>query len=417
MINLYILNESNPAAVYGVGTYIRELTASLKNSRISICIVYLRSDSSKIIPVAPDGIKRIYIPPPFSQNNLNNKNNLNELYYRNVVYLLKLQIENTSEPVFHLNYNHCYPLANELKKAFKCKIISTVHYLEWCFHLYGNISRFRQILASEEIHKNDELENIITESYHKEKKLFDTVDGIICLSENTRQILQNDYQITQKKITVIYNGLSDINIRTDRKQLRQKYNIPDIPIILFAGRLDDLKGLKYALQSFKTVVEKQPCHFIIAGNGAFDTYMKECEDIWMHITWTGQITKEKLYDLYSIADLGVMPSFHEQCSYVAIEMMMHGLPMVTTSAPGLAEMTEDGISSLHVPIKESHDKIEIDAGLLAEKILCLLQHPEEAKKMGQNGRKRYLEKYSLPVFRKNMLNFYKSLYPSNDENT
>ena len=93
-----------------------------------------------------------------------------------------------------------------------------------------------------------------------------------------------------------------------------------------------------------------PCRFIIAGEGSFSAHMKECEDTCMNITWAGRVGKEKLYEFYSIADIGVLPSFIEQCNYVTIEMMMHGLPIITSSACGLAEMTEDGISSLQVPV-------------------------------------------------------------------
>ena len=45
-----------------------------------------------------------------------------------------------------------------------------------------------------------------------------------------------------------------------------------------------------------------------------------------------------------------------------------------------------------------------------QKIVYLLQNPKEAKRLGKNGRKRYLEKYSSEVFGKNMIAFYKSLF-------
>jgi len=138
--------------------------------------------------------------------------------------------------------------------------------------------------------------------------------------------------------------------------------------------------------------------------------MKECEDIWSHIIWTGLISKEKLFNLYSIADIGIMPSFHEQCSYVAIEMMMHGIPLIASTSTGLKEMVEEEITGLHIPVIEYRDKMEINSSLLAEKILYLIQHPKERKRMGNNARKRYEQVYSLEVFRKNMLAFYKSLF-------
>ena len=54
--------------------------------------------------------------------------------------------------------------------------------------------------------------------------------------------------------------------------------------------------------------------------------------------------------------------------------------------------------------------MEIDTGLLAEKMLYLLQHPEERKRMGVNARKRYETVYSSEIFRQNMLHFYDSLF-------
>ena len=150
------------------------------------------------------------------------------------------------------------------------------------------------------------------------------------------------------------------------------------------------------------------CHLIIAGNGFFDFYMKACEDIWMNITWTGLLSKDKLIDLYAIADIGVMPSFHEQCSFVAIEMMMHGIPFIASTTTGLNEMVEEGITGLHIPIIERHDGAEIDSSLLAEKMLYLLQNPEERSRMGMNARKRYLEKYAFPVFKQKMYDLYQS---------
>ena len=179
-------------------------------------------------------------------------------------------------------------------------------------------------------------------------------------------------------------------------------------MIIFAGRLDRIKGLSYALQAFRTVLSVQNCHFIIAGNGDFDVYMKECADIWMHVSWTGLIAKENLFDLYSIVDIGIIPSFHEQCSYTAIEMMMHGLPII--GAAGIKEMVVDGETGLQIPVMEYDDRAEINTELLAKKMLYLLQHPEERKRMGANARRRYETVYSGEIFRKNMLDFYSSLF-------
>ena len=411
MINLYIFTESCHANVYGVGTYIRELAAALKDSDINVCVVHLRSEERDDGQTESDGIRYLYFPLPSNWKTSSDRNKQYELYYRNVVYLLRLQITDTEKLVFHLNYNQSRKLAEELITTFDCKIITTIHYLDWSLSLSGNITYFKKLLDVKEIDMSNEIKKGIVESYQKEKEYFELVEHIICLSENTQQILRDDYKIKSDKTIVIYNGLTDCNFNSDKQILRQKYHIPDIPLILFAGRLNNIKGLKYALQAFRIVLNQLPqCHFIIVGNGEFDIYMKECEDIWMQVTWTGLIDREKLFDLYSIADVGVMPSLHEQCSYVAIEMMMHGLPIISSSSKGLREIIVDGETGLHIPVIEHPDKVEIDISLFAEKMLFLLQNPEERKRLGTNARRRYKTVYSAEVFCSKMTGFYHSLY-------
>ena len=309
-----------------------------------------------------------------------------------------------------MNYNQ-NEIAEELKKVFSCKIVTTVHYFEWCLALSGNIKHVKCLLERKKNVIINDNEKLLIEEFNKEKTHFNNVDHIICLSENAFKILTTLYKVNQKKITIINNGLADNMCIQNKVNLRLKYMIPDIPIILFVGRIEKIKGLLYALRAFKIVLNKFPlCHFIIAGDGDFIKLLKECEDIWMKVSLTGLIEKDKLNDLYSIANIGVMPSFHEQCSYVAIEMMMHGIPLIASTSTGLCEMVVNNVTGLQVPVIEYTEKAEIDCSLLAKKLLYLLQHPAKTKKMGINSRIRYLKMYSSEIFRINMLKFYQSLY-------
>jgi len=239
------------------------------------------------------------------------------------------------------------------------------------------------------------------------------MDNIICLSQFTKRLLIDYYRISSN-ISVIPNGLSD-SITTSyfkKNMLKKKYQIPSISnTILFVGRLDPIKGLEYVIRSFRKILKYKPnVHLIIAGRGNFETYLKECENDWMNIHFTGFLLKEQLYELYSISDIGVIPSFHEQCSYVAIEMMMYSLPIIGTTTTGLQEMIVDGETGLHIPLIEYDDRVELDTQLLSEKMLFLLQHPKERKRMGANARKRFEKIYSSEVFHENMFNFYTTLY-------
>ena len=393
--------------MYGIGTYVRELTTALKNSDVNIWVINLNTDKPQIEYEDIDGIFYLYFPSPI-QWSIELPEQW-DLYHRNVIYWLQLNIKDKKDLIFHLNYNHKSRFATALKKVFNCKIVLTIHFFDWCFKLLGNQNNLKKIFELQQTFKSDNEIELLKESIQIENDTFQIVDHIVCLSNKTRQILLDNYKIKSDKISIIFNGLADTIPIVENSILRQKFHIPsDMLIILFVGRVDGSKGLKYALQSFRSVLKIYPdCRFIIAGNGDFDHHMAECEDIWMNIIWTGLISKEKVYELYTIANIGIMPSFHEQCSYVAIEMMMHGLPIIGTSSC-LGEMIENNITGLHIPVIENNDRTEIDSYLLAEKILYLLEHPTEARQMGDNGRKRYLDRYSSNVFRANMLNMYES---------
>jgi glycosyltransferase involved in cell wall biosynthesis len=90
-------------------------------------------------------------------------------------------------------------------------------------------------------------------------------------------------------------------------------------------------------------------------------------------------------------------------------MMMHGVPLIVSDSTGLNEMVEEGVSGLHVPVSEHPDKVELDAALLAEKMLFLLQNSEERERMGANARKRYETLYTSGIMGENMSNLYQSL--------
>ena len=113
--------------------------------------------------------------------------------------------------------------------------------------------------------------------------------------------------------------------------------------------------------------------------------------------------------MYSIANIGVSTSLYEEFGLVAIEMMMHELPLIVTKTGGLDEIVEDGISGLKVPILTINDIRQVDINCLSEKMCFLLDHPAYANKLGESGRKLFLEKYEISLFKEKMLNLYQTM--------
>jgi len=412
MINLYIVDIKDcRASSYGIGTYINELSFTLNKDSINVNVINLYSNKPKVLQSVENGITYLNIPKPKLKIN----NNLNNYYIYNqsVIYILKEYIQSQDNLVFHLNYFDSRVLSTMLKETFNCKIILTMHCLSWSFELLGNVTRLSKIIHQpKNLEYNNPLSKKIIESFNEEKRFFHSADKILCLSKHTSNIVQEIYKVQKQKITTVYNGLDDKwQNNYNRISIRKKYNLPiDGSVIIFAGRLDQSKGISYFINASKILVEQIPnCHVIIAGNGAYDTYIKECGNRWMNIHFIGFLEKAELYELYSIADFGVMPSLHEQCSYTAIEMMMHGLPIIASTSTGLREMVVEGITGLHVPVVEYEDKVDINVSLLAEKMLYMLTNENERNRMGKNARKRYLKFYSSKTMGENMNNFYKKL--------
>lgn len=115
-MNLYIFNETRRGAIFGIGTYIRELVIALKDSDIHISIINLMSDKPQIQIDNIDGINYWYFPNPILELRTLDNQKQRELYFKNIVYLLKIHITNEKELIFHINYNQCTSLAIELKK-------------------------------------------------------------------------------------------------------------------------------------------------------------------------------------------------------------------------------------------------------------------------------------------------------------
>ena len=414
-MNLYLFNANDIAAAYGIGTYLKELTRALEGTGIHIHVVHLHATCPEFKIEKENQVENCYIPDVRNLDTFNGSMKMLEMYCGNVIYMLRLNIKDAKDLIFHINFNHYHFFAKELKSVFECKIVTTVHFMKWMIELQGNLSLLHTIQSKPKEAKNP-YEQWISRTFENETLLYKEADQVIALAHYTQDILQKENQIDSKKITLIPNGLEDIHPKRtiNKAELRKKWRLSEKEsIILFVGRLYKEKGLEFLLGAFRKLLEKIPdCRLIIAGNGHYHIYLEECKDIWAKVSWTGWIDKESLYELYSIADIGIMPSFHEQCSYVAIEMMRHGLPIIGSTSTGLNEMIIEGETGLHIPVIELADNVLIDTSLLSEKMQFLLQHPKELQRIGQNARKHYENHYSRDDFRKNMLKFYYSLFDS-----
>jgi len=396
MKHIYLFCMQSSGVVYGIGTYIQQLTEALKQEKdVSLNIVIYNSEESEFTIKKNEGVSTFYFPRINNQFNYPHSQ-FESAYCRNICFLLNrhIRLEPSDQLIFHLNYyeeNICIPY---FKKEFPdCKVIFTVHYQRWCFLLNGNTTCFKKL-----IHQKQDIlsynEKLILASYQSEKNALYAVDKIICLAEFTKNILIEDYQVVPEKVEVIYNGLKDegkILSQKEKGELRKKMSFSkEELLILFVGRLDQTKGLHILIQAFKIILNTYTqARLIIVGDGNYNLFLKECKDYWKKITFTGRLDRQAVYEFYQIADTAVIPSFNEQCSYVAIEMMMFGIPLVISTSTGLSEMIDDKFNPVKVNVLENETSGTILPDELATKIIAALRD----KKQQNNMRRNYLKKF------------------------
>ena len=149
----------------------------------------------------------------------------------------------------------------------------------------------------------------------------------------------------------------------------------------------------------------------LAGDCSFSInnriYLKYKE---LDVDFLGNISYKKLSILYSSCSLGIVPSLHEQCSYVAIEMSMFGMPMIVSDVDALSEMFEDEVNALKIPLVFDEDfGLELDEEKLTDAIIRLIDDKVLRQKLSENAIKNYREKFTLDNMIENTINVYEQL--------
>jgi glycosyltransferase involved in cell wall biosynthesis len=218
-----------------------------------------------------------------------------------------------------------------------------------------------------------------------------------------RWLLDEGY--AKKPIVVIHNGVDIARFqkpRPDRSRLREELRIPpEAPIVAVVSRLHELKGLDYFLEAAAMLAPRHPnVRFLIVGDrftvrdGAIvqeDTYRASLEEIARRLGLGEQAVftgfRLDVPDVLAEVAVSVLPSLSEGLSNSLLESMAAGAPTVATLVGGSGEAVIDGESGLLVPPR--------DAGALAASIESLLLDPERARRIGEQGRRRIAERFSL----------------------
>lgn len=378
MIHIYFI-DIYETSVTGYTTYKSQLFNILKNiDNVVFNHVILSYPTDDFFIKKNDSITTFYIP---------------HAGYEIIGWLFRLYIKDSTNTVFFQNYTPSFPVLSVIRRSYKLsKIIFVIHDFIWASQVQGNVDKFKSIINSLP-NKYTEY-NLLYESYEDNISTFKIVDKIICLSQSTYNLLNEFYKINENRLELIHNGLQKSKLLS-KSLLKQKLNInEETKIILFSGRFVRSKGAYALIKSFENVIAEYPCcKLVVAGEFYLNSLTAIKNEIKTKIIFLGELDKKDLIDWYSVADIGVISSYYEQCSYSCIEMMMRGLPIVASNGFGLDSMfSEENAIIAPIGNDENDDEYSLN---LANALIQILKSPEIRNKMSLISIQTYKQKYEI----------------------
>ncbi|OYD17599.1 hypothetical protein CH333_00280 [candidate division WOR-3 bacterium JGI_Cruoil_03_44_89] len=206
------------------------------------------------------------------------------------------------------------------------------------------------------------------------------------------------------KITILRNfPLLEMVQRNKKKRQNAKGQV----ILVYAGGLTKDRGIKEMVHVMDYV--KNNVELRLLGN--FDDLSLEREitkNASKKVKFIGWVPYEQVFQYLREADIGLI-LLHPTPNYVIafgrfnkiFEYMAAGLPIVASNFPSLREIIEDiGCGITVNPLNPRE---------IAKTIEYLIMHPNNAQKMGENGRKATLKKYNWEIEKERLLSVYEKL--------
>lgn len=244
-------------------------------------------------------------------------------------------------------------------------------------------------------------------------------DGVITVSLAMKEQLVS-LGIPKDKIQVCYHGVeTDVFSPSATKprrlqKLREKYGIEDgDEVILFVGRLEQVKGVIPLLEAMPGVLKEHPrAKLFIVGKGTLEERVRSmAQPLGDSVkVVTDFLDLETKIHHYALADLCVFPSFYEPFGIVGVEAAAMERPAVVGSrgVSGLREIVDN-------PSSERPTGVHVnphDPGDIAWGINLVLDNPDRMREWGKNGRAKCLDIFNWPRAAKETLEIYEKVISS-----
>jgi len=232
-------------------------------------------------------------------------------------------------------------------------------------------------------------------------------DRIIAVSQHTKDMIVEDYDIPADKIEVVHNSIDREMFEEldDANAYRYLTTLKDrgYRVVVNIGRLTMQKNLPNLLHAAKEVVARFPkTVFLVVGSGEqyFELIQLAADlGISKNVVFTGFQRGKRWRDAYAIGDLFVMPSISEPFGLTALEAIGYGTPVLMSNQSGVSEVIHNSL------------KVDFwDVSEMANKIVAVLQNDSLRDTLHANAFAEY-DKLSWHPSAKKLLRIYERHAP------
>ena len=177
-------------------------------------------------------------------------------------------------------------------------------------------------------------------------------DRIVALTEHNRRLVLQ-LGASAEKIICVPNG---VNLDEYANLQRSKKALDDLctdgPVLLYAGRIDWNKQLEKVIFSMPLILKEFPyAKFVIVGPD-YANYASSLLSlagklkVENSLVITGKVSKERLLEFYSIADIFLLPSSYEGFGLSMLEAMSSKIPVIVSSSGGPGDILNHGVNAI-----------------------------------------------------------------------
>lgn len=221
-------------------------------------------------------------------------------------------------------------------------------------------------------------------------------------------------QLDVDKSKVIYNGIDCSKFVDNQYDLKKEIGIaPDKVVISMVARVNLLKGQKYFLKIAKILLKNNSnIHFVLAGDAfpGYEYLYEELTDFIVSNYLDANVTdlgyRSDVHNIMTGSDIFVLPSIqYDSLPTTVLEAMAAGKPVAATGLGGSIEMVTNEETGFLIP----HDNPQIAASAIQK----LIDSPILRAQMGDKGKERVKQKFSLDLYFENFGKLINEILGSN----